>query len=569
MITYWCDKDQIETRTSRCPVCGRRAYVKTSEVYWCGNCNIPLYGETCTLCGRQARRMASDVRPVFPQERLLLEILLGKPFAYRKASVWNGSGNRYYVDGERLPFCISGLRQADAARVREQYLALSGQNEETCFQETAEKFVRANRGRLEEITSEAVNYIQAASAGYEAGDMFISFSGGKDSTVTASLVMRALGSARILHIFGDTTLEFPETLDYISRYKKAHPGTPVVSSRNREKDFAKLCRQIGPPSRVMRWCCTIFKTGAIQRKIKTLFRDKSRILTFYGVRRCESVSRSKYDRESDSPKIAKQITVSPVIDWLDFDIWLYLLGTGVDFNDAYRLGYARVGCFCCPNNSLWSEFLSRVHMPEQAAGFRAMLVEFAEGIGKRDAENYVDKGFWKARQGGNGVAYAGRSVVAFTPCALEENSFNYELQRPVSDELYELFRPFGRLNFDMGNPRLGEVYVLNGREEPLLRLQGRTGSRELKVTIFAAGLPGAAGVRAAEEKIRCQLTKYQMCMGCLACEGVCRHNAISIREEQGCARYLINDKRCLRCGECVGHFEGGCYMRKVLTIKRG
>lgn len=179
MITYWCDKDQIETRTSRCPVCGRRAYVKTSEVYWCGNCNIPLYGETCTLCGRQARRMASDVRPVFPQERLLLEILLGKPFAYRKVSVWNGSGNRYYVDGERLPFCISGLRQADAARVREQYLALSGQNEETCFQETAEKFVRANRGRLEEITSEAVNYIQAASAGYEAGDMFISFSGAR------------------------------------------------------------------------------------------------------------------------------------------------------------------------------------------------------------------------------------------------------------------------------------------------------------------------------------------------------------------------------------------------------
>lgn len=568
MITYRCDKDQIETRTSRCPVCGKRAYVKASEVYWCGNCNIPLYGERCTLCGQQATRMTSDVRPVFPQERLLLEILLGKPFAFLKDSVWNGSGNRYYVDGERISFSIAGLRQMDAAKVRKQYLALCGQNVETYFQETAEKFVRANRGRLEEITSEAVDYIQSASAGYEAGDMFISFSGGKDSTVTASLVMRALGNCGILHIFGDTTLEFPETMDYITRYKRAHPKTPVVSSRNREKDFEELCRLIGPPSRVMRWCCTVFKTGAIQRKIKTLFRDKGRILTFYGIRRSESASRSKYDRQSDSPKITKQVTVSPIIDWLDFDVWLYLLGTGEDFNHAYRLGYARVGCFCCPNNSLWSEFLSRVHMPERAEAFRAMLVEFAAGIGKKDAEHYVDKGYWKARQGGNGVAYAGRGVVAFTPCALEENSFNYELLRLVEDGLYELFRPFGRLNFDMGNPRLGEVYVLNGREEPILRLQGRTGSRELKVTVFGAGLSGAVGVKAAEEKIRCQLTKYQMCMGCLACEGVCRHNAVSIREEQGRICYSVNDTRCLRCGECVGHFEGGCYMRKVLTVKR-
>ena len=61
----------------------------------------------------------------------------------------------------------------------------------------------------------------------------------------------------------------------------------------------------------------------------------------------------------------------------------------------------------------------------------------------------MDDGFWKARQGGNGVAYAQKSVISFKPCATEENAFNYELQKPVTEELYELFRPFGYLNFDM------------------------------------------------------------------------------------------------------------------------
>ena len=47
--------------------------------------------------------------------------------------------------------------------------------------------------------------------------MMVSFSGGKDSTVTSHVVRTALGSNDILHIFGDTTLEFPYTLEYKKR----------------------------------------------------------------------------------------------------------------------------------------------------------------------------------------------------------------------------------------------------------------------------------------------------------------------------------------------------------------
>lgn len=578
MITYICkNKDakgeklpctNYHCETSVCPSCGGRAEA-FSKIFWCKQCQVPIYEEYCGCCGKKAKRMTTDLRPVFPEERLLLEIILGESFSFQKDSVWNGSGNHYFVNGKRLAFSVKELKNMDAEAIRQKYDEYKEQNSYEYFEQYIKQFVKCNKDRYEKLVEEATTYIRTVSEGFGTTDMFVSFSGGKDSTVTADLVTRAFSNSQIMHIFGDTTLEFPFTYEYVERFKKNHPKTPVIAARNKEKDFEELCKLVGPPSRVMRWCCTIFKTGTIQKRIKSLYRDKSRILTFYGIRRSESLSRSKYERESDSPKITKQRIVSPIIDWMDFDIWLYILTTGIDFNDAYRLGYARVGCWCCPNNSGWSEFLSKVHMHEHAKRFREMLIDFARSIGKADAEVYVDDGYWKARQGGNGVAYAQKSVVSFKPCATEENAFNYELQRPISEEFYELFRPFGYLNFDMGNARLGEVFVLNKKGEILLKLQGRIGTRNLKVTIVTPKLAGSSDLKTAEERVKCQITKYQMCMGCLACESICRFNALSVKEEKnGKLIYRIAEDKCMRCGECVNHFTMGCYMRKVLTIKR-
>ena len=169
--------------------------------------------------------------------------------------------------------------------------------------------------------------------------MFVSFSGGKDSTVTSDIVRRAFSSNKVYHIFGDTTLEFPLTYEYKKRFTREHR---VLPAKNYEKNFETLCEQIGPPSRVMRWCCTVFKTGAITQTIASAFKNKTNILSFQGIRHNESLSRSKYDRESKSPKITKQTVVAPIIEWTDFDVWLYILTTGIDFNDAYRLGYSKI-----------------------------------------------------------------------------------------------------------------------------------------------------------------------------------------------------------------------------------
>ncbi|MBO5373444.1 MAG: phosphoadenosine phosphosulfate reductase family protein [Lachnospiraceae bacterium] len=570
MLSYRCKLHNIPLKTSTCLECGTREHVEVkSNIYWCDICNVPIYERKCSVCGTNGKRVASDLRPVFPEERLLLEIIWGEPFKYKDSSVWNTSGNYYLIDGKLYRFSVAGLRELDTDAIRTAFNTYEEVNYKNSFEKYVDKFIECNKDRYTEIDEEALRYLQEVTMGYDARDMFVSFSGGKDSTVTSDLVIRALGNPKILHIFGDTTLEFPETESYVANFKKKHSSTPVISSRNKEKNFEDLCQLIGPPSRVMRWCCTIFKTGAISRKISALFKGKTKILAFYGIRRSESASRSKYDRESEGHKISKQVTISPIIDWLDFDIWLYLLTRKIDFNSAYRLGYSRVGCWCCPNNSAWSEFLSKIHMKEQYEHWHTILVDFAKSIGKLDAEEYIDTGKWKARQGGNGVNYAKKSVISFEPCVLEENAFNYELQRPITEDLYELFKPFGYINTTLGNERLGEVYILKRDGEPILKLQGRMGSTHLKVTIFDYKLDGALNLAAAEDKVKCQLTKYQMCMGCRACEGVCKFGAIRMETlADGEISYRIADEKCVRCKACVNHFIAGCYMRKVLATKR-
>ena len=569
MIRYICKKCNLQTETSTCPVCGERTEISDSTVYWCNDCNIPLYDEICPICGKQAHRIGSDIRPVFPEERLLLEILLGEPFKYKDSSVWNVSGNYYYADGKKINFSVGQTKNIDANSVREQLKELLPNNNYDRFNSYIEKYVLANRGRYEFISAEAMDYIRKMTQNIDLTDMFVSFSGGKDSTVVSSLVMRALGNQQILHIYGDTTLEFPESAEYLQRFRKEHSKTPIVTSKNKDKDFYELAETLGAPSRQMRWCCTIFKTGAIQRKIQTLFRNKKRILTFYGIRRSESTSRNKYDRVSDSPKIAIQRTISPIIDWLDFDVWLYILTTGIDFNNAYRNGYTRVGCWMCPNNSIWSEFLSKIYMPEQYKKWHDFLISFAIKLGKPDPEDYVKDGNWKARQGGTGIEYAKTSVLTFEPCALEENAINFELQKPITEDLYELFKPFGHLNFTLGNQRLGDVYVVGLDGNLHLKLQGKIGSTTLKVSILNKNAGHCASIRAVEDKVKCQITKYQMCMGCLGCESVCRFGAINIiTDHTGLVSYKISDDKCVRCGNCISHFDGGCYIRKVLCIKR-
>lgn len=569
----WCKNCNRETDDEVCSICG----IKTEEdipyeLHWCDECKVPLIKaindadrDTCSLCGGKTSYLVADLRPVFPEERLLLEILSDKPLAYINKSVW-ASNNRYYIDGKPIVVTAAWYKKYSAAYIREQLEKYKEHNNYNFFNENIATFIRANQSRLDYLKYEANIFIQELAAKFPRENIVLSFSGGKDSTVTADLVVKALSDPSLVHIFGNTTLEFPFTIEYAERFKKNNPKAIFKVAKNKEQNFYEVCEDIGPPARMLRWCCFMFKTGPISRVITGLYRDKS-ILTYYGIRKCESVSRSKYNRIEDnaeSTKIQQQTVATPIFFWKDIDVWLYILGEEVDFNDAYRLGYDRVGCWCCPNNNIRAEFLSQIYMPEQYEKWHNFLVDFAKRIGKPDPEEYINSGKWKARQGGNGVAAASDVKIKFTNCTTEENAKVYQLKRPVDDCLIGLFTPFGRIAPELGRKLINETIVVDIKTNvPIISIQPFSQDGfEYAVKVKTMNVAKHDGL---QRMIGYQIKKFNACRKCLKCESLCRFGAISIIGDT----YYINDKKCKRCKMCVTakYLDGGCLMDRYLKTK--
>lgn len=570
----WCRNCNIETNEEKCPICGEKTIEDLpTEVYWCKTCRIPIIQTInqadkgiCPICGGTIKYLSADLRPVFPEERQLLEILLDKkPQELSKSSIW-AANNRYYIDGKGISIPNSVFQHADTDAISEKLEVNAALNTYAYFDKYIEAFINANKNRLNYIKNEAFEFVRKTASGFDEERLVISFSGGKDSTVTADVVVKALSNPSLVHIFGNTTLEFPTTIKYAEMYRKNHPQAIFLFAKNEEQVFYDVCKDIGPPARMMRWCCSMFKTGPITRVINSLYRNQQ-ILTFYGIRKSESVSRSKYNRvedDAESVKIQQQTVASPIFFWKDLDIWLYILAEKVDFNEAYRLGYDRVGCWCCPNNNQRAQFLSRIYMPEQSKKWREFLIRFAKKIGKQDAEVYVDTGKWKARQGGNGLAAAGDVKIKYTNCTSEENAKIYRLVKSFNDELIGMFTPFGRVAPELGKKLLRETLVLDAKTNvPILSIQ----------PFSQDGYEHAVKVRtmnvkdhnALQRMVGYQIRKFNACRKCLKCESICRAGAISVSEEH----YYIDPDKCVRCKMCVTakYLDGGCMMDKYLRTK--
>lgn len=569
----WCKICNRETHEEKCEICGNYTEQEAPVlVYWCESCKTPIIKSSdmvdknlCNLCGKETNYLSADLRPVFPEERLLLEILIAKPLDFIEKSVWVAN-NRYYIDGETKVVPVNLFRKSDIESVSELLIKYKEVNNYNFFNQDIEKFIKANSARLEYLFNESTEFIRNTAKKYPEESVVISFSGGKDSTVVADLTVRALSNPSLVHIFGDTTLEFPLTMEYAKRFRENNLKAIFKTAKNREQDFYQICEDIGPPARMMRWCCSMFKTGPITRVLNNLYRDKE-ILTFYGIRKCESVSRSKYNRvedDAEAVKIQKQTVASPIFMWKDIDIWLYILGEQVDFNDAYRLGYDRVGCWCCPNNSDRAQFLSKIYMPEQSEKWRTFLIEFAKRVGKLDAEVYVDTGKWKARQGGNGVRAAEDVKIRFTNCTVEDNAKIYRLKHPVDDYFLELFIPFGKISKELGRKLINETIVLDIKTNvPIISIQPFSqDGYDFAVKIKTMNVAKHDDL---QRKIAYQVKKFNACRKCLKCESLCRHGAISIIGDE----YRISQDKCKHCKMCVTakYLDGGCMMEKYLKTK--
>ncbi len=552
---------------------------------WCNSCQAPIYTlyKKCPHCANKLKYLSTDARPVFARERRILQYFGHGPLT--TDSVWRNSKSRnYFINGRSVQLPpVATLKDhlpaiADFIRDSHHYDAL----DETLIVHYRYE-LQHNRQHLHEIEDEALQFLTHAIKRFSRRRLMVSFSGGKDSTVVSSLVRRALGHSNILHIFGDTTLEDENTYDYVNRFRTENPLIPFFDACA-EHDFHELVEEMGPPSRMMRWCCTIFKAGPINNILQSLGDQK--VLTFYGIRRNESAQRSRYHKTSwnDDPdrlgivigvdqeaelnavtvgaKIGQQATASPIIDWKEFDVWLYILLNELDFNKSYRLGYSRVGCWLCPLNSEWSELIGNIFFPEDSARWRKQLIEFAARIGKPDPEEYIDDRGWVKRFGGAGHPnrFSGLDV---KPCGDMENAVQIDVDRPINIELEEFLKPLGKINRARSRPTFGEIY-LEGRNNQLwdaLIVQAPMNSTTIRFTVINP----KDNMRRLQSYFRQQSAKFQTCIQCTACSAVCPHSAITIKPEQRI--YEIDQDACTGCMECVTHFgTTGCLVAKSLIV---
>lgn len=519
----------------------------------------------CPLCHNATRHMCSDLRPVFPEERLLVEILLDKPYAFAGCSVWASSRGRYYIDGRSLIVPRELYHYKNTKACRAKLDTLSPQNDNNHFDGDVERFVRANKRRLAYIKHEAMGFIREAAEGFPSERIVVSFSGGKDSTVCADLVCKSLGNPQFPYIFGDTTLEYSTTYEYVDRFRQTVPLAVVKTARNNDKDFFEVCRDIGAPSVKSRWCCTMFKTGPISQILSRMYGNKQ-VITFSGIRANESPTRSKYERlttQSETNKIQQQIVAAPIFHWYEADVWLYLFSEGLDFNDAYRLGYNRVGCWLCPNCTLRGTFLNQVYFPEQTDAWRSQLIDFAKSLGKPDFEDYVDGLYWTRRHGGDGIKASADVKVQNVACATDEFARLYTLNKQIDDSFYNLFSPFGIVSPELGRKLIGEVLVIDPKTKtPLISIQPmRSDGSGHTVKIKTLNVKSH---NATHRKIIYQIRKYNACRGCGKCASLCVSGSITLKN--GC---FIDTAKCTRCQKCVTakYIEGGCMMIRALKTK--
>lgn len=508
---------------------GARGHVTPKAVYWCQDCDVPLISPTCSTCGSTGRYCGADLKPVFLKERQLLERFLRcsgllpaeselpkELYIHRGRVVWRGKRLFQFrvIAGEIVLKGKFSLSPSDYGWGQDDYV---------------DRAVQANKNALIELEREAVQFINNALSEFPGGEPIVAFSGGKDSAATAHLVSQVV---RPTLFFSNTTIEYPDTYAYISHFAESF-GLKLVREEP-DVDFLTMCERLAPPSRILRWCCSVFKGSLLSRFLNRLDHEA---INFDGIRRRESNRRSKYDRVTRNPKAIKQITFRPIIDWTSLEVWLYNFWRNLPLNPLYSKGFGRVGCYPCPNNTDYDDLLTSEYYPELWAEWQKKLARFFDqtygySYDQADRDRWLREGLWKKRMPHRNTEY---STVS-RPC-LEQSGLFYEMSEPLDDQLVQFLKPLGEVRL----LQLGNELSLS-----LTRPGWYQGSGTLKGSHLAVTFLNGRGFKS-KLLIQRQLRKWLNCVGCGACTGTCPTGAISIQA----GSFQIVDHLCTKCRACV------------------
>lgn len=209
---------------------------------------------------------------------------------------------------------------------------------------------------------------------------YLAFSGGKDSQCLYH--MAKLDGVQFQAHMNLTSVDPPEVIRFV---RKQYPD--VLLAKPHDSIFNVAIRRKILPTRRVRWCCEEYKEMAGAGKV-----------TLIGIRKAESVRRAKRneveinnhsfsgtldeleDYRKQKTAKAKQrkaqkngggvtivnadgervlgcirgkesLLISPIIEWTDKEVWLFLNTLGIAHCELYDQGYHRIGCILCPMSS--------------------------------------------------------------------------------------------------------------------------------------------------------------------------------------------------------------------------
>lgn len=214
---------------------------------------------------------------------------------------------------------------------------------------------------LERVSLEKINYYLSQ---YFSFSPAIMTSGGKDSTVITHLVRNIHPSMPAY--YNCTSNEVGEHIKYVK-------SIPNLTFINPSISFFKYCETNNfVPSRFARACCRIYKEELTLKKLDTT----KNLLFFMGMRNNESRKRANYEDEHHiSSYPSNWISILPIREWNNLDIWLYIFKNKIQVSPIYEKGFNRCGCIVCPYRTSYEDILTKEFYPYYIDKFRNIMTK--------------------------------------------------------------------------------------------------------------------------------------------------------------------------------------------------